>query len=94
MENYGEQPIMARIRLSEYLETQQTGAAAPIPLVSGTEREQFNTWTPYIPSATAIGMRTGAGAAFNRYSNLSFGWSREGSLPLGISLPSTITTWT
>ena len=78
VENYGEQPIMARIRLSEYLETQQTGAAAPTPLVANTEREQFNTWTPYIPSATAIGMRTGAGAAFNRYSNLSFGWSREG----------------
>ncbi|MFK4953016.1 DUF6273 domain-containing protein [Lactococcus garvieae] len=78
VENYGEQPIMARIRLSEYLETQQTGAAAPTPLVAGTEREQLNTWTPYIPSATAIGMRTGAGAAFNRYSNLSFGWSREG----------------
>jgi hypothetical protein len=78
VENYGEQPIMARIRLSEYLETQQTGASAPTPLVAGTEREQFNTWTPYIPSATAIGMRTGAGAAFNRYSNLRFGWSREG----------------
>ena len=78
VENYGEQPIMARIRLSEYLETQQTGAAAPTPLVAGTEREQLNTWTPYIPSATAIGIRTGAGAAFNRYSNLSFGWSREG----------------
>ncbi|ETD03660.1 hypothetical protein N568_0112265, partial [Lactococcus garvieae TRF1] len=29
VENYGEQPIMARIRLSEYLETQQTGATAP-----------------------------------------------------------------
>ncbi|MGL4334875.1 MAG: hypothetical protein ACRCSC_07425, partial [Lactococcus garvieae] len=78
VENYGEQAIMARIRLSEYLETQQTGAAAPTPLVAGTEREQLNTWTPYIPNATAIGMRTGAGAAFNRYSNLSFGWSREG----------------
>jgi len=78
VENYGEQPIMARIRLSEYLETQQTEAAAPTPLVADTEREQLNTWTPYIPSATAIGMRTGAGAAFNRYSNLSFGWSREG----------------
>ena len=76
--NYGEQPIMARIRLSEYLETQQTGAVAPTPLVADTEREQFNTWTPYIPSATAIGLRTGVGAAFNRYSNLSFGWSREG----------------
>ncbi|QSQ99719.1 hypothetical protein J0J34_06435 [Lactococcus garvieae] len=78
VENYGEQAIMARIRLSEYLETQQTGAAAPTPLVAGTEREQLNTWTPYIPNATVIGMRTGAGAAFNRYSNLSFGWSREG----------------
>ncbi|WP_285007545.1 DUF6273 domain-containing protein [Lactococcus formosensis] len=79
VENYGERPIMARIRLSEYLETQQTGASAPTPLVDGTERDQLNTWTPYIPSATAIGTRTGAGAAFNRYSNLRFG--RAGEAP-------------
>ena len=78
VENYGEQPIMARIRLSEYLETQQTGAAAPTSLVEGAEREAVNTWTPYIPSANSIGMRTGNSAAFNRYSNLKFGWSREG----------------
>ncbi|SFL19127.1 hypothetical protein [Lactococcus garvieae] len=78
VENYGERPIMARIRLSEYLETQQTSATSPTPLVEGTEREAVNTWTPYIPSAAAIGTRTGAGAAFNRYSNLSFGWSRAG----------------
>ncbi|WP_270264896.1 hypothetical protein [Lactococcus formosensis] len=79
VENYGERPIMARIRLSEYLETQQTGASAPTPLVDGTERDQLNTWTPYIPSATAIGTRTGAGVAFNRYSNLRFG--RAGEAP-------------
>ncbi|WP_285016396.1 hypothetical protein [Lactococcus garvieae] len=78
VENYGERPIMARIRLSEYLEIQQTSATSPTPLVEGTEREAVNTWTPYIPSAAAIGTRTGAGAAFNRYSNLSFGWSRAG----------------
>ncbi|MFD2253633.1 hypothetical protein ACFSJM_04645 [Lactococcus formosensis subsp. bovis] len=77
VENYGERPIMARIRLSEYLETQQTGASAATPLVDGTERDQLNTWTPYIPSATAIGTRTGAGAAFNRYSNLRFGHAGE-----------------
>ncbi|WP_249410537.1 hypothetical protein [Lactococcus petauri] len=79
VENYGERPIMARIRLSEYLETQQTGASEPTPLVDGTERNQLNTWTPYIPSATGIGTRTGADAAFNRYSNLRFG--RAGEAP-------------
>lgn len=79
VENYGERPIMARIRLSEYLETQQTGASEPTPLVDGTERNQLNTWTTYIPSATGIGTRTGAGAAFNRYSNLRFG--RAGEAP-------------
>ncbi len=79
IENYGERPIMARIRLSEYLETQQTGASEPTPLVDGTERNQLNTWTTYIPSATGIGTRTGAGAAFNRYSNLRFG--RAGEAP-------------
>ncbi|WP_270740768.1 DUF6273 domain-containing protein [Lactococcus formosensis] len=77
VENYGERPIMARIRLSEYLETQQTGASEATPLVEGTERDQLNTWTPYIPSATAIGTRTGAGTAFNRYSNLRFGHAGE-----------------
>ncbi|MFK4938640.1 hypothetical protein ACI1TK_09830, partial [Lactococcus formosensis subsp. formosensis] len=79
VENYGERPIMARIRLSEYLETQQTGASEATPLVEGTERDQLNTWTPYIPSATAFGTRTGAGVAFNRYSNLRFG--RAGEAP-------------
>ncbi|WP_285012300.1 hypothetical protein, partial [Lactococcus formosensis] len=43
------------------------------------DREEPDTWTPYIPSATAIGTRTGAGAAFNRYSNLRFG--RAGEAP-------------
>ena len=77
VENYGERPIMARIRLSEYLETQRTGASNPTPLVDGTERENLDTWTTYIPSASNIRTRTGSGAAFNRYSNLRFGHAGE-----------------
>ncbi|MDG6189956.1 hypothetical protein [Lactococcus formosensis] len=78
VENYGERPIMARIRLSEFLEYRQ-GTDGPFTQIVGGDREEPDTWTPYIPSATAIGTRTGAGAAFNRYSNLRFG--RAGEAP-------------
>ncbi|MDG6112192.1 DUF6273 domain-containing protein, partial [Lactococcus formosensis] len=78
VENYGERPIMARIRLSEFLEYRR-GTDGPFTQIVGGDREEPDTWTPYIPSATAIGTRTGAGAAFNRYSNLRFG--RAGEAP-------------
>jgi hypothetical protein len=78
VENYGERPIMARIRLSEFLEYRQ-GTDGPFTQIVGGDREEPDTWPPYIPSATAIGTRTGAGAAFNRYSNLRFG--RAGEAP-------------
>ena len=80
VENYGERPIMARIRLSEFLETRQTGETDFTPLVSGSQRDQLDSWTTWIPSSDNINVRANVGNsdAFNRYSRLTFGWSREG----------------
>ncbi|WP_339014403.1 hypothetical protein VNN36_05620 [Lactococcus garvieae] len=79
VENYGERPIMARIRLSEFLEYQR-GDEAFTPLVPGSERDNLATWITWIPSANNINQRadTGNSSAFNRYAQLTFGWSREG----------------
>jgi len=79
VENYGERPIMARIRLSEFLEYQR-GEEAFTPLVPGSERNNLASWITWIPSANNINQRadTGNSNAFNRYAQLTFGWSREG----------------
>ncbi|MGY0169659.1 hypothetical protein, partial [Lactococcus garvieae] len=78
VENYGERPIMARIRLSEFLEYQR-GDEDFTPLVAGSERDNLATWITWIPSANNINQRadTGNSSAFNRYAQLTFGWSRE-----------------
>ncbi|WP_257617269.1 hypothetical protein, partial [Lactococcus garvieae] len=80
VENYGERPIMARIRLSEFLETRQTGQDSWTQLVSGTERNNLDSWTTWMPNATNINDRlnTDPSNAFDRYARLTFGWSREG----------------
>ena len=77
VENYGERPIMARIRLSEFLEYQR-GDEAFTPLVPGSERNNLATWINWIPSANNINQRadTGNSSAFNRYAQLTFGWTR------------------
>ncbi|MFK4954094.1 hypothetical protein VNN37_05285 [Lactococcus garvieae] len=77
VENYGERPIMARIRLSEFLEYQR-GDEAFTPLVAGSERNNLATWITWIPSANNINQRadTGNSSAFNRYAQLTFGWTR------------------
>ncbi|MFK4955774.1 hypothetical protein ACI1TW_06900 [Lactococcus garvieae] len=79
VENYGERPIMACIRLSEFLEYQR-GDEDFTPLVAGSERDNLATWITWIPSANNINQRadTGNSSAFNRYAQLTFGWSREG----------------
>ncbi|WP_460648451.1 hypothetical protein [Lactococcus garvieae] len=79
VENYGERPIMARIRLSEFLEYQR-GDEDFTPLVAGSERNNLASWITWIPSANNINQRadTGNSSAFNRYAQLTFGWSREG----------------
>ena len=77
VENYGERPIMARIRLSEFLEYQR-GDEDFTPLVAGSERGNLATWITWIPSANNINQRadTGNSSAFNRYAQLTFGWTR------------------
>ncbi|WP_285016742.1 DUF6273 domain-containing protein [Lactococcus garvieae] len=79
VENYGERPIMARIRLSEFLEYQR-GDEDFTPLVPGSERDNLASWITWIPSANNINQRadTVNSSAFNRYAQLTFGWSREG----------------
>jgi hypothetical protein len=96
VENYGERPIMARIRLSEFLETRQTGQDSWTQLVAGTERDNLDSWTTWMPNATNINDRlnTDPSNAFDRYARLTFGWSREGEMPRGTCQPSTMTTWT
>lgn len=77
VENFGQQPIMARIRLSEYMEIQKRGERTFTPVVEGTSRGNTEGWSPYIPAGDNLNTRTGAGAdRFNQYSNLTFGWTR------------------
>ncbi|WP_213495991.1 hypothetical protein [Lactococcus formosensis] len=79
VENYGQTPIMARIRLSEFMEIQERGQDNFTPVVEGTSRENTQGWSTYIPSGTNLNTRTGEGAdRLNQYSNLTFGWTRNG----------------
>ncbi|MBL3715974.1 hypothetical protein GHK52_03940, partial [Lactococcus garvieae] len=80
VENYGERPIMARIRLSEFLETRQRDEANFTPLVAGTSRDDVENWTTWIPSANDITDRANNNPsnAFDQYANLIFGWERSG----------------
>ncbi|WP_407513770.1 hypothetical protein, partial [Lactococcus muris] len=78
VENYGNVPLMARIRLSEFMEKRSTGDTDFTPIVNGTIRDQVDTWTVMRPSETNLNTRVGDSAAFNTYSNLTFGWSRSG----------------
>ncbi|WP_251711877.1 DUF6273 domain-containing protein [Lactococcus ileimucosae] len=80
VENYGERPIMARIRLSEFLETRQRDETDFTPLVAGTSRDDVENWTTWIPSAGNINDRENSNAsnAFDQYATLIFGWERSG----------------
>lgn len=82
-ENYGhdaegEEPIMVRIRLSEYMAIQRLGEDDFIPVVEHSERDDTRTWTPYRSAQNDINVRTGDSLVFNDYINLTFGWQRAG----------------
>ncbi|CAD5901656.1 DUF6273 domain-containing protein [Carnobacterium maltaromaticum] len=47
-ENYGEEDLLVRMKLSEYLELDGT------PLVSGTTKAERNSWTPYVLPETTV----------------------------------------
>ncbi|MEY8458042.1 hypothetical protein [Lactococcus ileimucosae] len=78
VENYGEEEIMVRIRLSEFMGIRERGTTDFEPLVDETIRNQVDTWTTWKPDADNINQRqTGTDSAFfNDYSNLTFGWDR------------------
>ncbi len=46
--------------------------------MNGTIRDQVDTWTVMRPSENNLNIRVDDSAAFNTYSNLTFGWSRSG----------------
>lgn len=78
VENYGEEEIMVRIRLSEFMDIRKRGATDFEPLVGEAVRDEVDTWTTWKPNADNINQRqTGTDSAFfNDYSNLTFGWDR------------------
>ena len=78
VENYGEEPIMARVRLSEFMAIRARGEENFNSIVPTAVRESVETWTTYIPSTESLSIRTGDSAVFNQYSNLTFGWTRQG----------------
>lgn len=80
VENFGQEPLMARLRLSEYMAIQKRGQSEWTSVVSTSDREDTSTWSTYIPSADNLTERTGEGYEyFNQFSRLSFG--REGAAP-------------
>lgn len=80
VENFGQEPLMARLRLSEYMAIQERGQTEWTSVVSTSDREDTSTWSTYIPSANNLTERTGEGYEyFNQFSRLSFG--REGAAP-------------
>lgn len=81
VENYGhdaegDEPIMIRIRLSEYMDIQRHGEDSFTPIVYGTDRDDVNTWTPYRTTPNDINVRTGDSLTFDDYIDLTFGWQR------------------
>ncbi|WP_346350102.1 hypothetical protein [Lactococcus petauri] len=75
VENFGQQPILVRLQLSEFMEIQARGSNAWTPVTPG-EREDLDTWTTYIPEVDNVSQRrsNSPSAAFNTYSNLTFGY--------------------
>lgn len=78
VENYGQEPIMARIRLSEFMEYQKRGQTGWTQ-VAGGDRHDSSTWTFYRPEADNINSRSAVDGSsnFNQYSTLTFGWERD-----------------
>ncbi|WP_270322121.1 hypothetical protein [Lactococcus petauri] len=78
VENYGQEPIMARIRLSEFMEYQKRGQTGWIQ-VAGGDRHDSSTWTVYRPVEGDINSRSAVddSSNFTQYSSLTFGWERD-----------------
>lgn len=78
VENYGQEPIMARIRLSEFMEYQKRGQTGWIQ-VAGGDRHDSSTWTVYRPVEGDINSRSAVddSSNFTQYSSLTFSWERD-----------------
>lgn len=79
VENFGQEPIMVRLKLSEFMEIQDRGSTG-WRQVAGGRRDDLDSWIPYIPEANNVSQRRSdnPSAAFNQYSDLTFGWTRGG----------------
>lgn len=85
VENFGQEPIIVRLKLSEFMAIQERGSDDWDPVVPGTKREDLDSWTTYIPEVNNVSQRRSIvgipSAIFNNYSNLTFGWTRGGEDP-------------
>ena len=74
VENFGQEPIMVRLKLSEFMEIQERGSTS-WQQVAGGRRDDLDSWIPYIPEANNVSQRRSdnPSAAFNQYSDLTFG---------------------
>lgn len=70
VENYGQQPIMVRIKLSEFMEIQERGQTGWRQVTSG-QRNDVSSWETYYPRRADISHRRYV--HLNPYSQLTFG---------------------
>lgn len=52
VENFGNEPIFARVRIDEYFEKEVNGAMTPV--VANTSKDDVTTWIPHIPGVNAL----------------------------------------
>lgn len=79
VENFGDAPILVRIKLLEYMEIDGVSMVQADPAAE-TDVQPLKadptTWTPWIPSASGntVGDRVGPGAVFNSRARWTMGW--------------------
>ena len=89
VENYGEVPVYARIRLDEFMEiganagtmdgTKGNSASTVKPLVAGTDIDDVSTWTTHLPQADDLSEGTeGAFSDANKTFHKYFSWTLGG----------------
>lgn len=79
VENFGDAPILVRIKLLEYMEVDGVSMVQADP-ATDTDVQPLKadptTWTPWTPAAAGntVGDRVGAGAVFNSRARWTMGW--------------------
>lgn len=79
VENFGDAPILVRIKLLEYMEVDGVSMVQADP-AADTDVQPIKadptTWTPWTPAAAGntVGDRVGAGAVFNSRARWTMGW--------------------